>query len=88
MPHAMDDATWYRPMACILGHRAVTWQACSCNNILCQPMQLRWMLWAMCHGSEGADEVGIDLGGEVGQDEFDWVMQVRHIKFLYFLILW
>ena len=37
-------------------------------------IQLRWMLWAMCHGGGMGDEGGNDA--EATGDEFGWVMQV------------
>ena len=39
-------------------------------------IQLRWMLWAMCHGGGMGDEGGNDA--EATGDEFGWVMQVTH----------
>ena len=36
-------------------------------------IQLRWMLWAMCHGGGMGDEGGNDA--EATGDEFGWVMQ-------------
>ena len=38
-------------------------------------IQLRWMLWAMCHGGEMAED-GSMAEEASGMDEFDWVMKV------------
>ncbi|KAK9789237.1 hypothetical protein WJX73_008930, partial [Symbiochloris irregularis] len=51
-------------------------------------IQLRWMLWAMCHGGgadEYEDEQDLGDGSENGGEEFDWVMKVlvpplRHLE--------
>lgn len=42
-------------------------------------IQLRWMLWAMCHGG-GADNDYDELDdpdSPSGEDTFDWVMKVQ-----------
>ena len=38
-------------------------------------IQLRWMLWAMCHGGEMSED-GSMAEDAPGIDEFDWVMKV------------
>ena len=38
-------------------------------------IQLRWMLWAMCHGGEQSED-GSMAEDSQGMDEFDWVMKV------------
>lgn len=43
--------------------RAYWWSNC---------IQLRWMLWAMCHAGGPAD----DAEPDPDSDEFNWVMQV------------
>jgi len=42
-------------------------------------IQLRWMLWAMCHGGEMSEDGSIAEEAS-GMDEFDWVMKVRTEK--------
>ena len=38
-------------------------------------IQLRWMLWAMCHGGDMPEDGVMDEEPQ-GMDEFDWVMKV------------
>ena len=38
-------------------------------------IQLRWMLWAMCHGGEQSQDGSMAEDAQ-GMDEFDWVMKV------------
>ncbi|KAL3132833.1 hypothetical protein ABBQ38_006758 [Trebouxia sp. C0009 RCD-2024] len=38
-------------------------------------IQLRWMLWAMCHGGDQPDDGSMAEEAQ-GMDEFDWVMKV------------
>ena len=58
--------------------RAVEAACDSCSDVVGMAywwsncIQLRWMLWAMCHGGGLGDD-----GGESMGDEFDWVMTVR-----------
>ncbi|KAK9805120.1 hypothetical protein WJX72_000185 [[Myrmecia] bisecta] len=62
--------------------RAVEAEADSCSDIVGMAywwsncIQLRWMLWAMCHGGAlgGDTESNGDSNGGLG--EFDWVMDV------------
>lgn len=43
-------------------------------------IQLRWMLWAMCHGGDQPDDGSMAEDSE-GMDEFDWVMKVSASTF-------
>lgn len=38
-------------------------------------IQLRWMLWAMCHGGDQSEDGSMAEEAQ-GMDEFDWVMKV------------
>ena len=38
-------------------------------------IQLRWMLWAMCHGGDMPEDGDMDEEPQ-GMDEFDWVVKV------------
>ena len=42
-------------------------------------IQLRWMLWAMCHGGEMSEDGSMAEDAQ-GMDEFDWVMKVGDIS--------
>ena len=40
-------------------------------------IQLRWMLWAMCHGGDMDGNMDDEEEEQEGMDEFDWVMKAR-----------
>ena len=39
-------------------------------------IQLRWMLWAVCHGGDPEDG---DAAPDMESDEFDWVLKVNAV---------
>ena len=65
---------------CRLLCRAIEAAADGCSDVVGMAywwsncIQLRWMLWAMCHGGGVGDEAA--SGAEATGDEFGWVMQV------------
>ena len=62
--------------------RAIEAAADGCSDVIGMAywwsncIQLRWMLWAMCHGGEMSEDGSIAEEAS-GMDEFDWVMKVR-----------
>ncbi len=65
--------------------RAIEAAADGCSDVIGMAywwsncIQLRWMLWAMCHGGEMSEDGSIAEEAS-GMDEFDWVMKVRTEK--------
>ncbi|DBA70289.1 TPA: hypothetical protein ACH3X2_011717 [Trebouxia sp. C0005] len=61
--------------------RAIEAAADGCSDVIGMAywwsncIQLRWMLWAMCHGGEMTED-GSMAEEASGMDEFDWVMKV------------
>ncbi|KAL0019458.1 hypothetical protein WJX77_004963 [Trebouxia sp. C0004] len=61
--------------------RAIEAAADGCSDVIGMAywwsncIQLRWMLWAMCHGGEMSEDGSIAEEAS-GMDEFDWVMKV------------
>ena len=61
--------------------RAIEAAADGCSDVIGMAywwsncIQLRWMLWAMCHGGEMSED-GSMAEEAAGMDEFDWVMKV------------
>lgn len=66
--------------ACFAANRAMDTAADSATDIPGQAywwsncIQLRWMLWAVCHGGDVNEPD--DMEPEAELDEFDWVLQV------------
>ncbi len=66
--------------------RAIEAAADACSDVVGMAywwsncIQLRWMLWAMCHGGEMSEDGSIAEDAQ-GMDEFDWVMKVCFVCF-------
>ena len=73
---------WYRAIeAAADGSSDVIGMAYWWSNCI----QLRWMLWAMCHGGEMSEDGSLAEGAQ-GMDEFDWVMKVGSLSFAMWVV--
>ena len=67
---------------CVAVCRAIEAAADGCSDVIGMAywwsncIQLRWMLWAMCHGGDMGEDPNMGPEEGPGEDEFDWLMKV------------